>query len=167
MPRLARTCNMRQAERAFAEGRPGCVNRRLRACLGLALVLALACVPAGRSQAPGWNHGTQEPVRPDKPIQAGVESPDDDRRTTTMTESQLRELNQERQKQMVADANKLLKLARELNDEISAANRGTLTPDQLRKIAEIEKLARSVKERMTIGVGQPELLAPPPVYNIP
>jgi hypothetical protein len=68
---------------------------------------------------------------------------------------------------MVADANKLLKLARELNDEISAANRGTLTPDQLRKIAEIEKLARSVKERMTIGVGQPELLAPPPVYNIP
>ncbi len=84
-----------------------------------------------------------------------------------MTESQLRELNQERQKQMVADANKLLKLARELNDEISAANRGTLTPDQLRKIAKIEKLARSVKERMTIGVGQPALLAPQPVYFNP
>jgi len=171
MERFARTCNMRQTERTFAEGRPGRVNRRQCACLGLALVLTLACVPAGRSQTPqvpGWNHGTQEPVRPDKPIQAGVESPEDERRTTAiMTESQLRELNLERQKQMVADANKLLKLATELNDEISAANRGTLTPDQLRKIAKIEKLARSVKERMTIGVGQPELLAPPPVYNIP
>lgn len=165
MQRVATTCNLRQAERAFAEGRPGCVNRGLRACLGLALVLTLACVPAGRSQAPGWNHGTQEPTRPDNPIRAGVDTPDDDRRTTTMmTESQLRELNQERQKQIVADANKLLKLATELNDEISAANRGTLTPDQLRKIAKIEKLARSVKERMTIGAGQPALLAPQPVY---
>ncbi len=171
MQRVARTWNLRQAERTFAEGRLGCVNRRQRACLRLALVLALTCVPAGRSQSsqvPGWNHGTQEPVRPDKPIQAGVDTPDDDRRTTSiMTQSQLRELNQERQKQMVADANKLLKLATELNDEISAANRGTLTPDQLRKIAKIEKLARSVKERMTIGAGQPGLLAPQPVYTTP
>ncbi len=107
-------------------------------------------------------------MRHDDPIRAGVDTPDDDRRTTAvMTESQLRELNQERQKQMVADANKLLKLARELNDEISAGNTGTLTPDQLRKIAKIEKLARSVKERMTFGVGQPELLAPQPVYFNP
>ncbi len=60
-------------------------------------------------------------------------------------------LNVERQKQMVSDANKLLKLARELNDEVATANTGTFTPDQLHKIAEIEKLARSVRERMADG----------------
>ena len=65
-------------------------------------------------------------------------------------------LNIERQKRMVADTNKLLKMARELNDEVAASNAGTLTPEQLHKIAEIEKLARSVKERMTTGSAEPQ-----------
>jgi len=156
---------MRQAERAFAEGRLGRVNRRQRACLGLALVLALACVPAGRSQLPGGYHESQDSLHPYNPLRAGVDSPDNGDRM--MATRQLRALNLERQKQMVADANKLLKLARELNDEITAANPGSLTPDQLHKIAEIEKLARSVKERMTFGVGQPALVAPPSVHINP
>jgi hypothetical protein len=63
-------------------------------------------------------------------------------------EKQLRLINADRQKQLVADTNKLLKLAQQLNDEIAAANPDSLTPDQLRRIAEIEKLAHSVKEKM-------------------
>lgn len=59
-----------------------------------------------------------------------------------------RGLNIERQKEMVSDTNKLLKLARELNTEISSSNSDSLTPAQLRKVAEIEKLAHSVKEKM-------------------
>ena len=39
----------------------------------------------------------------------------------------MRALNTERQKQMVSDTDKLLKLARELNDEVAKANTGTLT----------------------------------------
>jgi hypothetical protein len=80
----------------------------------------------------------------------------------TMMERRLNALNRERQKEMISDTNKLLKLAVELNDEIAANNTGTLTWDQLHKMAEIEKLARNVKEKMADGVGQmgPTLEAP-------
>jgi len=64
-------------------------------------------------------------------------------------------LNVERQKEMVSDTNKLLKLARELNAEIATNNSGEWTDDQLRKVAEIEKLAKNVKDRMANGVPQP------------
>jgi len=62
-----------------------------------------------------------------------------------------RALNAERQKSMVADTDKLLKLARELNDEIGHSNPSVLTPEELRKVADIEKLARNVKQKMSIS----------------
>jgi hypothetical protein len=67
-------------------------------------------------------------------------------------ERRLRALNAERQKAMVIDTERLLRLVTELNAEISAADSGTLTVAQLRKLAEIEKLARSVKEKMSTSV---------------
>jgi aldehyde:ferredoxin oxidoreductase len=94
-----------------------------------------------------------------------MNSPDD--YDTVMAEKRLRALNFERQRQMVADADKLLKLAKELNDEVAASNTGTLTPEQLHKIAEIEKLARSVKERMTAGSSQPQSVFPAPGFIYP
>ncbi len=66
-----------------------------------------------------------------------------------MAERRIRALNIQRQKQMVADTDKLLKLAKELNEEVAKANTGTLTQDELHKIADIEKLARNVRQRMT------------------
>jgi hypothetical protein len=72
----------------------------------------------------------------------------------TMMERRLNALNRERQKEMISDTNKLLRLTMELNDQIAANNTGSLTWDQLHKIAEIEKLARNVKEKMADGVGQ-------------
>jgi hypothetical protein len=68
-------------------------------------------------------------------------------------EKRLRALNAERQKSLVSDTNKLLKLAQELEAEIGSENPGSLNPAQLHKIAEIEKLARSVKEKMSIATG--------------
>ena len=47
------------------------------------------------------------------------------------TEKRLRALNAERQKSMVSDTNKLLKLASELNAEINRENPDSLTPAQL------------------------------------
>ena len=64
-------------------------------------------------------------------------------------------LNIERQKEMVSDTNKLLRLARELNEEVATNNSSRLTEDQIHMIAQIEKLARSVKEKMSDGTGQP------------
>jgi hypothetical protein len=40
-----------------------------------------------------------------------------------------------------------------LNAEVSADNSDSLTPSELRKVAAIEKLARSVKQRMSVAVG--------------
>jgi plasmid replication initiation protein len=82
-----------------------------------------------------------------------------------MIERRIRGLNNERQKEMVSDSDKLLKLAQELNKEIAARNAGSLTFDQLHKIAQIEKLARSVKEKMADGAGEPAQPAGLPPYN--
>jgi hypothetical protein len=81
-----------------------------------------------------------------------------------LMERRIRALNTERQKLMVADTNKLFRLAKELNQEIATENTGAWTPDQLRKIAEIEKLAHNVRERMATGVSEaPSLLSSPSI----
>ena len=61
-------------------------------------------------------------------------------------------MNNERRKLLVTDSDKLFKLATELNNQIAHSNSESLTPDQLRMVAEIEKLARSVRDKMTMIV---------------
>jgi len=124
----------------------GRVGRIARHALGLALLLALpggaqnpvssqdslfeprAGQHVGNSIDPAWN---SDPVEMEK---------------------RLRALNAERQKSLVADTNKLLKLAQELQDEIGHTSPDALTPTQLRKVADIEKLAHSIKEKMSTSV---------------
>lgn len=77
-----------------------------------------------------------------------------------MSAKQLRALNAERQKQLVADTEKLLRLAKELNRELGR-NDSTSTADLERKVSQIEKLARSVKDKMS------ESVAPGPSVGIP
>jgi hypothetical protein len=72
-----------------------------------------------------------------------------------MAEKRMKMLNNERRKSLVSDSEKLLKLATELNNEIAQTNPGSLTPDQLRKVAEIEKLAHNVRDKMTMTVTSP------------
>lgn len=67
-------------------------------------------------------------------------------------ERRLNQLNAAQHKSMVADTDKLLKLVTELNAEISSTNPSALTAEQLRKIAEIEKLAHNVKDKMRMSV---------------
>ena len=57
-------------------------------------------------------------------------------------------LNHERQKRLASDTDTILKLAHELEEENRQSDSAEWTPQQLRKLAEIEKLARSVRERM-------------------
>jgi hypothetical protein len=69
-----------------------------------------------------------------------------------MVHRQMNALNAERQKVLVSDTAKLLKLAQELNAEIASSRVDSLSPDQMRKIANIEKLARNVKQKMSESV---------------
>ncbi|MGA9585322.1 MAG: hypothetical protein WBQ95_08350 [Terracidiphilus sp.] len=68
-------------------------------------------------------------------------------------EKRLRALNASRQKSLVSDADKLLKLARQLDEEIASNSTDDLTPEELHKVTEIEKLAHNVKEKMAQSFG--------------
>jgi hypothetical protein len=116
---------------------------------GLGLAMGFVIVPdlAVRSQSGPRDIINRPPPMPTDPSSSDNYDP-------TMMERRLNALNRERQKEMISDTNKLLRLAMELNDEIAANNTGALTWDQLHKMAEIEKLARNVKEKMADGVGQ-------------
>jgi hypothetical protein len=71
-------------------------------------------------------------------------------------------LNAERQKSMVSDADKLVKLARQLDAEVASNPTDQLTPAQLHKVAEIEKLAHNVKAKMAQSfTGGPQLQQTP------
>ncbi len=123
--------------------------RTVRAWVALAIPLSLGCILPVPSQSQSRSpDAVGQALRNE---QMGI-LPDTQVLDPLMAERRVRALNLERQKRMVADANKLLALAKELNNEVAAMNAGSFTADQLRKITEIEKLARSVRERMTADV---------------
>jgi hypothetical protein len=162
MRRVLRIAGCHPTRLRLSAGRRGAVLLALRC----GLVCALVCALPGRSQSSGGSGSGQGQgqvnMRSYSPhVDVSPISPDD--ADPTMFERRIRALNAERQKQIVADTDKLLKLARELNDEVAKANSGTLTADELHKIADIEKLARNVRQRMTEGVGVPQIVTPPPM----
>lgn len=56
--------------------------------------------------------------------------------------------NAARQQQLVKDTNQLLALATELKTDVDKTNKDVLSIDVIKKAEEIEKLAKSVKDRM-------------------
>ncbi|HTC75358.1 MAG TPA: hypothetical protein VK684_07260 [Edaphobacter sp.] len=64
------------------------------------------------------------------------------------TEQQEKLRNDDRQKRLVADTDKLLVLATDLKAQVDKSTKDTLSVDVIKKAEEIEKLAHSVKERM-------------------
>jgi hypothetical protein len=114
---------------------------------GLVLALSAPC----HAQNPGTNSGGM-------PHGVSIPSPSGSSDTFTppiggsidplFQERRMRQLAKETHKSMVSDTDKLLALVTELSSEISTTNPGAFTPDQLKKIAQIEKLAHNVKEKM-------------------
>jgi hypothetical protein len=56
--------------------------------------------------------------------------------------------NVERQKRLVSDTERLLTLATQLHEDVEKTDQHILSVDVVKRAEEIEKLARSVKERM-------------------
>lgn len=118
-----------------------------------ALVCALLlCLPGG-AQVPYTPHAQSFP----KP-QPGVFDSSAD---PAIQAKQLIALNRDRQKALVSDADKILRLATELDMQVKTDNPDSLTPFQLRQLVEIEKLAHNVKDKMSFSVYGPSE-APPP-----
>jgi len=110
----------------------------LVACLSFAL-----CPVAARcqTQAPLDPSGFSVPGRP----------PSEDPALRRMAQRMARTRNADRQKKIVADTNQLLNLARELNDAVSHSSKNTLSLDVIKKADEIEKLAKTIKQKMRDG----------------
>jgi hypothetical protein len=65
-----------------------------------------------------------------------------------LEQDQAKMRNLDRQKKLVDDTAKLLSLANELKTDVDKSSKDTLSLDVIKKADEIEKLARSVKEKM-------------------
>lgn len=115
---------------------------------------------AGSVQRPGLPQPIGQGVNDDMSEAPGNMDPLHDERL-------LRAMNADRQKSLVADTNKLLRLVNELNAEIARTSPAALTADQLHRLQEIEKLAHNVKEKMSTSVRGLPAFQPPfqPVHN--
>lgn len=125
---------------------------KLAVAAGLCFFLVAVCVLLVRLSAQQQTSPSNQTNLPSL-SNKGPHTPFDDMPSPTpgMADRQVRALNAMRQKSMVSDTEKLLKLAQELNNELESSNSSALTPVQLRKIADIEKLARNVKQKMSIS----------------
>ncbi len=116
-----------------------------RGVLGLVVLAASGGVPMVAGQSGTWTmpNGTQDrPFDPDHRQQP----PDPGR--VRMQEEQVKKVNDERQKKLVSDTAKLYEMAGELKEEVAKSDKNTLSVDVVKKAEEIERLARSVKDKM-------------------
>ncbi len=120
----------------------------------LSLLLTLPFGQAwAQSQGTGTDQLSEHPMRPPDSVVNQMANADE--RSSGYDQKRARQLNVALHKSMVSDTDKLLQLVTELNAEISNTNSGSLTPEQLRMVAEIEKLAHSVKDKMRTSAPAP------------
>jgi hypothetical protein len=87
------------------------------------------------------------PQRPGPPINSGRDDAGSDVQQQ-MAYDLAKKANEQRQKALVNDTDKLVKLAAELKDYVDKSNAAVLSVDVIKKADQIEKLAHSVKEKM-------------------
>ena len=65
-----------------------------------------------------------------------------------MQEQQAKSRNSDRQRKLVEDTDRLLSLAADLKQQMDTTGKDAMSADMVRKAEEIERLAKSVKDRM-------------------
>jgi hypothetical protein len=111
------------------------------------VLVLLSCLPiAVQAQQ------TQNPTPP-VPVIPGVNpnAPEQDPAMHRMTEQMSIKRNAQRQQQIVSDTAHLLQLAQQLNDDVSKSNKNELSVSVVKDADEIEKLAKSIKDKMRDG----------------
>jgi hypothetical protein len=128
-----------------------------RCALFVALVFTTIALPARaptagsppqQSPATATDPPAQKPIDPDKAEPEKAEQDKSDQKTGTPVGQKPLTPEEERQAQLVADTNRLFQLAQELQAEVAKSTKNTLSLSVVKKAAEVEKLARSLKERM-------------------
>jgi hypothetical protein len=90
------------------------------------------------------------PQRPGPPMNPGDRgnNGDHDPAQQQIARDMAKRANEDRQKLIKNDTDKLVKLAAELKEYVDKSNENVLSMDVVKKAEEIEKLAHSVKEKM-------------------
>jgi hypothetical protein len=103
------------------------------------LLLCLVLTTAAGAQA--------IPPRQGPPANSRV-APDDDTQQQRIAQDMARKANEDRQKALRDDTEKLVKLTAELKEYVDKTDANILSLDVVKKADQIEKLAHSVKEKM-------------------
>ena len=102
---------------------------------GLIFFLSLACVPAFTQQTPGQQHDPNSPF-------------DEDEARGRVIHDMEKKAAKERVAALKKDTDKLLKLSVELKEYVDKSDENVMSLNVIRKAEEIEKLAKSVKDKM-------------------
>jgi hypothetical protein len=92
--------------------------------------------------------GAQGRVTRPQTADGSVAPTEADERRDQITRDMAKKANIERQAALKNDTERLVKLADELKEYVDKSNENVLSLDVMKKAEEIEKLARSVKEKM-------------------
>jgi hypothetical protein len=118
----------------------------------IALVLPVSAYVVGGS---GQSRQNPAPVMGPPPMGASVPSIggrtdplSNDPLNPRMEEQQVKSRNSDRQKRLVSDTDRLLVLTKELKEQVEAPGKTPEPGEVGKKAEEIEKLAKSVKDRM-------------------
>lgn len=125
-----------------------------RICYSL-LVLLVFCWAASAQSNPCDDSARQrqiyDPSRPRETNQMPDIPPD-------MQHKQIKAMNQERQASLKKDTERLLQIATELKQQVDKTNENQLSLEVIRKTDEVEKLAKSIRDKMKSG-GYCDLIA--------
>lgn len=132
-----------------AKNQPQTFIRFRNACLPAIAFLAL-CAPvavrAQQTQVPNTN-GVPDRLPGIDPSNETAPDPSMRRMVSQMALKR----NTQRQQRIVADSAHLLDLAQKLNAEVSKSDKNTLSLSVVKEADEIEKLAKSIKDKMRDG----------------
>lgn len=126
---------------------------RIASFIGLLLIFA---APGAVAQSTRPNQGTQIVIQPDNSAPGSppplVTSPNpSDPNQAHMMREMAKERSVLRQKEIMDETNQLLDLAKELKDAVDKSSKDQLSLNVVNTASEIEKLAKSVKQKMRDG----------------
>jgi len=124
---------------------------------GLAWVIGLASL-AALAIAPAVGDGLQESPNVPKRLPPSMDRVPDSNEANQINTQEARKrsferINAERKREMMADSERLLKLAMDLKAEVDKTGKDELSIFEIRKAEEIERLAHGVQEKMQLTVG--------------
>jgi hypothetical protein len=124
------------------------VHRIARVCCFVLLAVACSALPA---QTQTQTAAPLPGVDPSAPPPMFGNTPPTDPNQVHMIRAMAKERSVLRQKEIVTDTNQLLDLAKQLKAAVDKSSKDQLSLDVVTTASQIEKLAKSVKEKMRDG----------------